>query len=369
MSKLTPVFGGYYNTISISDSLYFDQADAGVGTTNEGTDLPRWQYIEASHTGKSWNQRYVGEFNWQGFSDHNKLDAAAQLRYQDVLQVVVSGGGGDVFAAVGFFSAPASEVDPRLFQGFMWALLDDGYWHCLLTAYDRHEKPTQILRRTATTLLGTEENFLGLVADGETRTLYWLADNDVVDFYTVNEFIGGGSAQPYWAIRIGVDNDDAKLRFAGGGDAYIVAVGEIESTDLGVETLAKPTITIFDYGATWAELRGSAFSHTGDAEHLASQWQIALNADSTFASPVVDSEWDCRNLLAYHTGGVLEASTAYRARVRYIADDGVISDWSDPATFTTEAEDTEVDTPWSNDGAICLPGETEPNTPWTKPAC
>ncbi len=73
-------------------------------------------------------------------------------------------------------------------------------------------------------------------------------------------------------------------------------------------------------------------------EHDASQWQVTLSSDPTFASPVEDSGTDTVNLTSYQVVTPLDYSTEYiwRVRFRYVVEGW--SEYSDPTSFTTEAE-------------------------------
>ncbi len=131
--------------------------------------------------------------------------------------------------------------------------------------------------------------------------------------------------------------------FPGGSSYYGLA---IELLDAGAPPSntrpATPTCSASATGETTAALTSSAFSDAdgGDA-HSASQWQVALSSDPTFASPVVDSGTDASNLVSRAITG-LTAATEYIARVRHrddSADAGTEwSEWSAASTaFTTDA--------------------------------
>ena len=84
-------------------------------------------------------------------------------------------------------------------------------------------------------------------------------------------------------------------------------------------------------------LGSSAFSVTGPAQtHDASQWQVTLQSDPTFASPVWDSGTDAVNLVSVVVGTPLGANNVYIWRVRYQGSTTGFSDYSAPTNFLTE---------------------------------
>lgn len=308
-----------------------------------------------------------GGLNWGGFVEPDHLDDALQLRWQDVVKFDIIAGT-DAFGYIGMITHFSNHYPDA--HGIGWMTDSDGYWRSIVLDTVRFIEPIRTMRSVQhVSLIADETHALSIVADAKTKTIYWIADGEIVDWYTPVEGIGpfNGNSRGL-EYRVYVEDAEAKLRFHGGGDAYCLALGQAEAADV-VGSVTQPTITIDDYGSDWVQLSGSAFIHSEGESHLATQWQITLDADTGFTSPVVDSGWVCRDLLLYITAGTLEPETDYRARVRYIAEDGVKSDWSDPGTFTTTAEPTEPDTPWSNTGALCEPGEVEPVTPWDKPSC
>jgi len=108
-----------------------------------------------------------------------------------------------------------------------------------------------------------------------------------------------------------------------------------------------PTITAGDPDDTTCALSGSAFSDPdGGDTHLATQWQVTLTADTTFASAVFDSETDAVNLLTRTATG-LTAETGYISRCRYQDNHSDWSNYSSTDAFTTDA----------------TPANTNPNTP------
>lgn len=102
----------------------------------------------------------------------------------------------------------------------------------------------------------------------------------------------------------------------------------------------QPTLSAGTLTSSGATLTGSAFSDpdVGDT-HAASQWQVTLAADTSFASPVISTGDDATNKVSYAASG-LTASTNYIARVRYKDSAGNYSSYSTSASFTTAAGGT-----------------------------
>lgn len=73
--------------------------------------------------------------------------------------------------------------------------------------------------------------------------------------------------------------------------------------------------------------------------HTATHWQVTLDTDPTFATPVF-SEISFTDLLTILVPDLLP-STNYLIRARYMDDEGVWSDWGTSTAFTTLAENTE----------------------------
>ena len=85
-------------------------------------------------------------------------------------------------------------------------------------------------------------------------------------------------------------------------------------------------------------MSSTAFSATPlETTHKSSTWQVTAEADSNFASPVIDVTSESA-LTSYNAGG-LEGDTIYRARVKHTSTNNVDSDWSDTISqnvFKTE---------------------------------
>ncbi len=110
-----------------------------------------------------------------------------------------------------------------------------------------------------------------------------------------------------------------------------------------------PTITIGNVDEEEVTLDGNAFVAGDPGTHTASQWQVTLTADTSFASVVFDSGVDPSSLLSILATG-LTHNTGYIARVRYQDSNGAFSAYSATAGFTT---DTKLGTP-----AIAIVGTT-----------
>ncbi len=366
MSRLTRIFGAYQGTLDVQVTGYYVAASSGGGFTdgNEEVDGISYKFIRSQNlSGQSHNRRWLGGMNFQAFVDPVYHDTSLQLRYQDLVKVVVIDGGGDVTASIGFFKQNGIFND----IGCFWLRDTDGYWYSVLTDLVRGELPIRTLRKTYSGLDSSDPQLLGIEVDGKTNTIYWLANNEIADFFTPQVAIGGSISTQNWTAKIAVEDDDAKLLMHSIGDGYTVSIGDLDTGDLLVGEITTPVLSVTDYGSTWVDLDGSLYVHNESIPHLASQWEITLDADSTFASPILDV-WDCRNLLSLlYT--LLSPEIDYRARLRYIGEDGTKSDYSNVVTFTTLAADEDPTTSWSNTGALCQDGETIPSTPWEKSSC
>jgi hypothetical protein len=101
---------------------------------------------------------------------------------------------------------------------------------------------------------------------------------------------------------------------------------------------SKPVETLDLAGATFADVSGSAFvAAPSGLAHFMTQWQITLDTDTSFASPVQEIVTNTGLTAVRHTG--LTASTNYIARVRYIDAGFGISAWSDAINVNTVATD------------------------------
>lgn len=378
MSRLTSLFGAHKNQLDITwTGYYVTNSTGGAGTDGigdvDGIGYKNIQYNKLS--GQGTNRRSVGQMNFQAFVDPTKNDATLQLRTQDLVQVGVIDGGGEVSASIGFFKlANWKEI------GCFWFRDPDGVWCSMLTDTIRGQiYPARTLRRIRHTgLISSVPHLLGLIIDGKTKTIYWTAENEVVDFFTPNIPIAGANGVQSWCAKIGVIDDNARLYFHGGGDRYTLALGDFDASDLWVGEIVTPVISVSDSGSIWVQLAGTTYQHNADETHLASKWEITLDADSGFETPGI-SYWSCKNLTTLIQTG-LTPETDYRARVKYAGEDGTQSDWSDAVQFTTLAEgevpegdwsDEDLDsmTVWSNTGAVCEEGEDVPSTPWEGPGC
>lgn len=80
----------------------------------------------------------------------------------------------------------------------------------------------------------------------------------------------------------------------------------------------------------------SAFAvSAGSDTHASSHWQITTNADTTFATPLLDIESTVMKIAMKIPGGTLSAGTIYRMRVRHKGTLLGYSAWSTVHTFTT----------------------------------
>jgi hypothetical protein len=110
---------------------------------------------------------------------------------------------------------------------------------------------------------------------------------------------------------------------------------ELHLLGLGPDT---PTVTV-DPDAFFADVTGSAYSHSESKPHQATQWQV--DTDSAFPSPDYD-ETDtyvpgAAPASPQHRAAPLLASQAYYARARYQDDEDEWSGWSPAKAFTTDA--------------------------------
>ncbi len=367
MSRLTSLFGANKGSLDITTGLYYKfNSTGGAGTDGVGDrDGIGYKNIRfANLSGQGTNRVSVGQMNFQAFVDPTKNDATLQLRTQDLLEVEVIDGGGEVSASIGFFKLGNwKEI------GCFWFRDPDGVWCSMLTDTIRGQVyPARTLRRFRhPTLLSNVPHVLGLICDGKTKTIYWTADNEVVDFFTPNVPILGANGVQNWCAKIGIINDDARLHFHGGGDRYTLALGEFDVSDLYVGEIVAPILSVSDFGSVWVQLAGTTYQHNMSEPHLATKWEITLDADDKFETPVV-SYWSCKSLVTLIQLGLIP-ETDYRARVRYIGEDGTQSDWSNVVQFTTLAADEDPTTNWSNTGAVCEEGEDVPETPWESPGC
>jgi len=102
---------------------------------------------------------------------------------------------------------------------------------------------------------------------------------------------------------------------------------------------AQPTITATVESQTQVTLEGSVYLSGQGGPHIASQWQVTLDTDLTFLTPVYDSGEDT-SFLTVKILYDLIADTDYIARVRYLEDadpDDVWSAWSDHDAFSMDA--------------------------------
>lgn len=107
------------------------------------------------------------------------------------------------------------------------------------------------------------------------------------------------------------------------------------TTDAEVKP-TKPSISSVVAVHDSATLYGSTYADGASREHQATQWQVDLAAGD-FSSPEIDLHQTSGDLETSEIIPGFTASTNYKARVRYQAEDGVWSDWSDAYSFATLA--------------------------------
>ena len=97
----------------------------------------------------------------------------------------------------------------------------------------------------------------------------------------------------------------------------------------------QPVLTISDIRDVTAVLTTGTFVPGESGTHQATQWQVTLNTDGGFATPVYDSGESVSLLLATTATG-LTADTGYITRVRQQESNDVWSPWSVVQGFTTD---------------------------------
>lgn len=336
--KLTPLFGQYEGTASIKTVALIGEDDGGGATKTTSVTYEHVDFNEMklNYATASYFYRTIGEFNIHGFVDPVQVDESWSLRWQDLVQCYIETGT-NAYAFLGFISA-FTDDDPDSITGVGWRRNSSGLWTSFIRDTVRQYEPIRTLREFAYSDLATSNiNHIGVILDGQTRTIYWIANGEIKDFFTPDEGLGAFADIGAFQYRLIVDNADIRLRTYGGGDSHILSLGELQDED--VSSLSTPTVTVGGVTAYGADFAGSAFLHSpGDSFHLASRWQVSLDTDPTFASPGIDG-WSCVNLTGLLVDG-LDEDSGYIVRVRYIAEDGTMSDWSASASFTTLVDDT-----------------------------
>ncbi|MGD9631351.1 MAG: hypothetical protein AB7V18_19100 [Pyrinomonadaceae bacterium] len=74
--------------------------------------------------------------------------------------------------------------------------------------------------------------------------------------------------------------------------------------------------------------------------HVATLWQIALDSDPTFSSPVASIFTTTHLTTLPFSGLVLQPSTDYIARAAYYTDEATVSPFGATTAFTTLADGT-----------------------------
>ena len=98
----------------------------------------------------------------------------------------------------------------------------------------------------------------------------------------------------------------------------------------------RPTVVVSATGTNTASFSSSIFEHTDTNRiHTATRWQVTLQTDTSWASPVWDSGYGT-DLLAHTTGSVLSADEDYMVRIQHEDDLSQISEWSAEVDFTTD---------------------------------
>ena len=97
-----------------------------------------------------------------------------------------------------------------------------------------------------------------------------------------------------------------------------------------------PSIYVQELFTTYVSLATNEFEHLNPVrEHAATRWQITLQTDTTWASPVYDSSYTT-DLLEHTTPlGTLDPTEDYMARALHRDDFGIDSGWSAAVNLTT----------------------------------
>ena len=105
-------------------------------------------------------------------------------------------------------------------------------------------------------------------------------------------------------------------------------------------TVTAPTITAPVANATGVSATAScitsafATSTANSDTHASTQWQITLDTDTVFASPVLDTYSPVEKTTLLVATSILTAATTYRIRVRHCGAKYGWSTWSTPHSFT-----------------------------------
>ena len=111
------------------------------------------------------------------------------------------------------------------------------------------------------------------------------------------------------------------------GDSVVFTINSFSTS-----VVTTPTVTSVVNG-TVVYLTGSSFSISGNSDtHLSSDWQVSVS--DSFSVVFAETTNSLSDKTSWSASG-LSSDTTYYARVRYKSSGGVLSDWSDPHSFTT----------------------------------
>ena len=111
------------------------------------------------------------------------------------------------------------------------------------------------------------------------------------------------------------------------GDSVVFSINSFPTA-----VVTTPTVTSVVNG-TVVYLTGSSFSISGNSDtHISSDWQVSVS--DSFSVVFAETTNSLSDKTSWSASG-LGSDTTYYARVRYKSSGGVLSDWSNPHSFTT----------------------------------
>lgn len=131
----------------------------------------------------------------------------------------------------------------------------------------------------------------------------------------------------------------ARVQYCGttyglGNYSSVISFSTVANYTPNVPSINSPTANATNQGPV-VDFTSSAFGmNGGSATHASSDWQIAT--DTGFTTIVSSATADAVNKTTWSSAS-LAANTTFYSRVRYLASNGVYSNWSTTVVFTTKA--------------------------------
>lgn len=382
--------GGFGDEWPSPDSNPYNEStstgsSSGPGTLAQASRNERIGMFLSTSESSEYEFHTLDEVNVHALIERVVGDDSETIRFRDTIGFDTDGAE-NVVGLFGFFSTAYAGLGPYYMGGigFLFDLEADTIYTYIADKNVGGRELADVRRKYDTGVSpneGTGGNHVEVLIRGDKRTVYFLINGLVVDWYRPAQgtSVRACGACPRPGYYIYAENADmgssatAYMHFRGSSEPWMLSLGEYSPAEAAAVTATpspqKPTITVTNVLQTRANGNSSPFVSSTEVvqTHPASQWQVTLTADGSFSNTTIDSGAVSGAQLLQILFSGLTPETDYRARLRHLGQgpDGSVawSEWSDSVEFTTLAEG---DGPEGGSGLDCQGNDEFGVTVWSQ---